>query len=471
MNRYLALIMAVIYGAELQAQTLQPAPRLVVNIAIDQLRTDYIEYFAPKYSDEGLRRLLENGTVYQAASYPFTPVDRASAIASIATGTTPYYHGIIGTRWLDRNTLRPVFCVDDPKHYTSPWRLATTTVSDELKVSTHGSAIVWSVASNREAAILSAGHAANGAIWFDNIKNDWRSSTYYTAREVEWFNSYKKTTANSIENKTVTNDDVVKIALQAATSTAMGRDDVSDMLCITLSAAPPAAAEATNWQIEMESVYMKLDKTLAHLINEIESSIGKEHVLFVVTSTGYVDEANEDLSKYNIPTGTFYINRTANLLNIYLSAIYGQGRYVEMCFHNQMYLNHKLIEQKRLGISEVLGRCQDFLVQIAGVGDVYTSERLLDGNNDILKLRNGFNPLLSGDIFVAVTPGWKLVNEETGESFSPRASFIPFPIIFYGAGTKAEHINTPVTTDRIAPTIAKTIHIRAPNACSAEPLP
>ena len=116
MNRYLALIMAVIYGAELQAQTLQPAPRLVVNIAIDQLRTDYIEYFAPKYSDEGLRRLLENGTVYQAASYPFTPVDRASAIASIATGTTPYYHGIIGTRWLDRNTLRPVFCVDDPKH-------------------------------------------------------------------------------------------------------------------------------------------------------------------------------------------------------------------------------------------------------------------------------------------------------------------------------------------------------------------
>jgi len=28
----------------------------------------------------------------------------------------------------------------------------------------------------------------------------------------------------------------------------------------------------------------------------------------------------------------------------------------------------------------------------------------------------------------------------------------------------------PVTTDRIAPTIAKSIRIRAPNACTAEPL-
>ena len=118
----------------------------------------------------------------------------------------------------------------------------------------------------------------------------------------------------------------------------------------------------------------------------------------------------------------------------------------------------------------MLSRCQEFLVQNSGVGDVYTSERLLEGNNDILKLRNGFNPMLSGDIIIAVTPGWKLVNEETQEIYSPRASFVPFPIIFFGAGVTAEHINTAVTTDRIAPTITKAIHIRAPNACSSEPL-
>ena len=97
MNRYLAIIIAVMCGAELQAQTLQEAPRLVVNITIDQLRTDYIDQFAPLYGSDGFRKLLQNGCVYDAASYPFMPIDRASAIATISTGTSPYYHGIVGT--------------------------------------------------------------------------------------------------------------------------------------------------------------------------------------------------------------------------------------------------------------------------------------------------------------------------------------------------------------------------------------
>jgi hypothetical protein len=124
----------------------------------------------------------------------------------------------------------------------------------------------------------------------------------------------------------------------------------------------------------------------------------------VVTSTGYAEENGSNLAKYRVPTGTFYINRTANLLNIYLGAVYGQGRYVEQTFGNQIYLNHKLIEQKRAAMSEVLGRCQAFLIQNEGVADVYTSDRLLAGNYDIAKIRNGFNPSVSGDIIIEVAP-------------------------------------------------------------------
>lgn len=45
MNRYLAIIIAALTATEMQA--FQLAPRLVVNIAIDQLRSDYMEAFAP----------------------------------------------------------------------------------------------------------------------------------------------------------------------------------------------------------------------------------------------------------------------------------------------------------------------------------------------------------------------------------------------------------------------------------------
>lgn len=463
--RYLAFILAAFTSAEMQAFHL--APRLVVNITIDQLRTDYIEAFTPLYTSGGFRRIMRDGLVYDGAGYPFSPVDRASATATLSTGTTPYYNGITATRWLDRETLQPVFCVDDAKNGASPMRLKTSTVGDELKISTNGAAIVYSFAATRESAILAAGHAADGAFWLEKNKG-WRGSSYYSSTP-EWLKAYNRLHTTSYADGN-SNDAVVDASLQAVSAAAMGKDEISDMLYVSLSATKADGTSVTHWQTEMESVYMQLDNSLERLISGIEKQVSLDKVLFVVTSTGYTDESTIDLSKYRIPTGTFYINRTANLLNMYLGAIYGQGRYVEQTYGNQMYLNHNLIEQKRVAISEVLRRSQEFLVQNAGVADVYTSDRLLAGNDNILKIRNGFNPTISGDIIIEVTPGWKLLNEDTQQTYTSRAGFMPFPIVFMGAGVKPQRVSAKVTVDCIAPTIAKSIRIRAPNACNASPL-
>ena len=40
-------------------EKIQYAPRLVVNITIDQLRTDYLDAFSPLYGQEGLKKLLK----------------------------------------------------------------------------------------------------------------------------------------------------------------------------------------------------------------------------------------------------------------------------------------------------------------------------------------------------------------------------------------------------------------------------
>ena len=66
MKQYISsILLAALAAAEVQAQTIQPAPRLVVNIAIDQLRTDYIEHFSPLYSENGFKKLLNKGRVYE----------------------------------------------------------------------------------------------------------------------------------------------------------------------------------------------------------------------------------------------------------------------------------------------------------------------------------------------------------------------------------------------------------------------
>lgn len=454
MNKYVsALILATLTGTEASSQSLQVAPRLVVNIAIDQLRTDYIEHFAALYSQDGFKKLLQQGTVYEAASYPFSPVDRSSAIAAIATGTTPYYNNIIGTQWLDRNTLRPLFCVDDNKYKTSPQNLSTSTITDELKVSTNGAAIVYGIAADRDAAVLSAGHAADGAFWIDETNGDWTTSPYYPQNAQKWLSSYRSLNAKPSKAKTLANEAVSDLAISCINGNAMGRDENTDYISITLSAK--ATDNSAQWRITMESVYRSLDHTLSSLLSRIEQSVGAKNILFVLTSTGYTDEPKVDFAKYRIPTGTFYINRSASLLNMYLGAIYGQGRYVETCFHNQIYLNRKLIEDKRISFSDVISRSKDFLIQVSGVRGVQESP---------------YNPSISGDLIIEVSPGWQLLNEDNHESYTARSAFVPFPIIFYGNGIKPQRVNIPATVDQIAPTIAKAIQIRAPNACKAVPL-
>ena len=467
--RYLAFILAALTTTELQAFDL--APKLVVNVTIDQLRSDYMEAFNNFYSRYGFRRVIDGGLVYDGASYPFFPIDRSSSTATIATGTTPFYHGIIGNQWLERKTLQPTGCVEDEQHKASPSRLRTSTVGDELKVSTNGKALIYSFAVNKESAILSGGHAANGAFWLGD-NGLWTSSSYYGKSLPKWIKDYNKEFERLQKKREMyqNNDNVVDVVLDALQHTELGQDEYTDMLNITLTATPPNGKAESDWQKDMSSVYHERDFSLGRIINSIEKRVGLNQVLFVITSTGYNDEKPADLKQYRIPSGTFYINRTASLLNMYLGAIYGQGRYVEQCFSNEIYLNHRLIEQKRLSMHDILNRSQEFLLQNAGVADVYTSERLLAGNNDIQLIRAGFNPTLSGDIIINIAPGWRLLNENTQQTFTSRANIVPFPIIFFGAGIKHDKISTPVTVDRIAPTIAKTIRIRAPNACSAAPL-
>ena len=454
-NRYLYITLLSILGfnAETYAQAITQAPRLVVSIAIDQLRTDYLETYAPLYGNEGLRKLLTEGQVFTNGAYNFTPVDRASAIASLHTGTVPYYNGITAEEWLDKQTLRPQNCVRDQKIGYSPQFLGTSTLSDELKMATNGIAKVFSFAPTADAAILSAGHAADGAAWVSNGK--WATTTYYRPLN-QWLSGYTRLFQPDADpNKAVTD-----AALKCLEQAGIGNDDKTDLLSLTYEAG-----------LQMES-YVALDRQVAQLLNGIERQIPRDRVLFVITGTTSREEEEEgNQERYRIPTGTFYINRTANLLNMYLGAVFGSAKYVEFCHKNHIYFNHQLLRQKNIHLGEICSRSQDFLLQISGVRNVYTANQLLTSDSYLLEsIRNGFNVEKCGDLIIDIAPGWKLINEDFSEKSTSRSAHVPFPIIIYGAGTKAGRIQTPVTVDRIAPAIARAIRIRAPNACSSEPL-
>ncbi len=450
---YFTLLSLFGFNAEAAAQALSKAPQLVVSIAIEQLRTDYLETYAPLYSQGGFKKLLTQGTVYPNANFSFTPVDLASATASLSTGSTPYYNGITGKEWLNRKSLRPQNIIADTKEGYTPNQLQTSTLSDELKIAFNGLSMVYAFSTDAVSAIMSAGHNANGVVW--TAQSTWKTTPYYQTKD-EWLSQYLRYYLPSED----ANRSVTSLALRCIDQSGIGHDDNTDLISLSYTLQPDVVG------------YQLLDHNIADLLNGIQRKFPNGRVLVVLTGTGTtVVENSEESERFRIPSGKFSINRAANLLNMYLGAVYGSAQYVEACYTNQLYLNRKLIEKKNLNLGEVLRQAQEFVLQMEGVRNVYTSTQLLTSDSQLLqRIRNGFNIEKCGDLIIDVSPGWQLVNEETNSTTISRASYIPFPIIFFGNNIEAKRIVTPVTVDRIAPTVARAIRIRAPNACSAEPL-
>ncbi|MDR0891915.1 MAG: alkaline phosphatase family protein [Mediterranea sp.] len=520
MKGLLTSLLTVLTFTGLQAQSIPNAPKLVVGLTIDQLRTDYLEAFSSLYGERGFKRLWKEGRVFHNAQYNFAGMDRASAIAAIYTGATPSLNGIIGRRWMDATTLRPIGCADDNAfmgYYTdqtcAPTKLLTSTLADELKIATQGKGMVYAIAPTADEAILSAGHAANGAFWLNEGTGKWAGSTYYG--EFPWWASqYNDQQAVDLRIAGITwepayprglytflpdwrdlsfrykfddekankfrrfiaspfvNDEVNALAGEALNKGTIGADDITDLLSLTYYAGNYAHKPVQECAMEMQDTYVRLDRSIAALLDLLDKKVGLDNVLLFITSTGYTDSESADSGLYKIPTGQFYLNRCAALLNMYLMATYGNGKYVEAYYNQEIYLNHKLLEQKQLNLAEVLQKASEFLMQFSGVNEAYSATQILLGSwsPKMDLIRNSYHRKRSGDLVVDVLPGWSVVNEDNGSNKVVRYSYIPAPLIFMGHGIKPAVIQTPVTIDRIAPTVTHFMRIRAPNACSVAPL-
>lgn len=520
MKGLLTSLITVLTFTGLQAQSLPATPKLVIGLTIDQLRTDYLEAFSSLYGEKGFKRLWKEGKVFRNAEYTFNGIDRASAIAAIYSGTTPSVNGIISGQWMDAATLRPVNSTDDTAfmgYYSdqtcAPTKLLTSTLADELKIATQGKGMVYAIAPFCDAAIFSAGHAANGAFWINPHTGKWSGTTYYgefpwwasqyndrqsidfRISDITWepvyprgmytflpdwrditfkykFDDDKKNKFRRFITSPFVNDEVNALAEETLGKSSVGMDDITDLLSLTYYAGNYAHKPVQECAMEMQDTYVRLDRSIANLLEVIDKKIGLQNVLFFITSTGYADSDSPDSGLYKIPGGEFRLNRCAALLNMFLMATYGEGKYVEAYHGRQIYLNHKLLEQKQLNLTEVQEKSADFLMQFSGVNEAYSAHRLLLGSwtPEIFKTRNGYHRKRSGDLVIDVLPGWSVVDENTNESQVIRHSYIPSPLIFIGHSVKPAIIQTPVTIEHIAPTVAHFMRIRAPNACTTAPI-
>src|SRR6185295_1235318 len=108
----------------------------------------------------------------------------------------PAETGIIANEWPDRESGKKVTSVSDEsakllggaatEAASSPRRLMTSTVGDELRLATNDRAKVIGISLKDRSAILPAGRHANAAYWFSTTTGTMVSSTYYFNQLAAW---------------------------------------------------------------------------------------------------------------------------------------------------------------------------------------------------------------------------------------------------------------------------------------------
>ena len=500
------LIALLCCASSLFAQKENKAPKLYVSIVVDQLRTDFLYEFEGLYCDGGFKRLLSSGKVYENVYYAFDNIDRATAVSTLSTGTNPYVSGIVAERWLDRKSLRVVNCVEDKNckgvysnEALSPASLKSITITDEIKRATRGNAIVCSIAPDGDAAVLAGGHAADIVLWKNNMAGYWSSSSYYglypswaadmnkkvQGKPRKWTPLFKTSEYNNFGEKAPSafsysfdgkknvitykttaciNDEVNEMAFAFLDNSEVGKDDVVDCLALTYYAGNYDGAPMSHRPIEVQDMYARLDRNLAALFDELDKRFGLENVVVSLSSTGYVMENGEENSSYRLPSGTLYSERIQALLNVYLSAKFGKGDYIEGVYGTQLFLDNKLIERMELDKMTVVSQAVEFLKSLDGVEDVFTIYRLGGMLSPELQFaKNGYNPVGSGDLWLRLMPGWRLVEDELLVSRQVYRSPVMFPVVIYGAGVEHSVVDKLTPANIMATEMARVLRVRRPN--------
>lgn len=498
--------------------------QLVVTIVVDQLRTDYVELLRSRFGKEGFNRLIDRGTYIENLHFDIPQPDIANTTAMLFTGAFPGVNGIAGEKIYRLATHQPDFTLSDPAkigNFTnetfSPAAIQVSTLADELRSDTQYG-LVYSLATDAQQAIIMAGHAANSAFWISDIDGKWATSTYYkdVPRAITDCN-YKQPLATRMDTMVWTpslkpeqycdipshkqytrfrhtfakndrdrftrfkhsplaNEEVTRMALEYLSSLRLGKRGTTDMLCIGLTAAPYDFSGDGENRIELQDTYLKLDSQIARLLNAIDSAVGLQNAVVVLSSTGYFCDNSLYDERLSIPSGEFFPTRAISLLNMYLMAIYGNGDWVIGYYNGSFYLNRDLIKSKSINLSEVRAKSSEFLRQMSGVSAAYNFEEILNNPSsaEAHRLHRCMVPSVAGDVTIEVAPGWRIVENERSKKDKQerivRYNAISTPAFIMARGVVPRKIAEPVEATILAPSVSRILRVRSPNAAREMPL-
>jgi predicted AlkP superfamily pyrophosphatase or phosphodiesterase len=320
------------------------APRLLLFIAVDQMRIDYLDRFDEQLTG-GLRTLQDGGAVLTNARQDHAITTTAPGHASMLSGLYPRDHGLVDNTWYDRTLGQGQSAVRDQAHPlvgtpvadagpgASPLHFRGSSLAGWLR-ERWPEAITVSVSRKDRSAILMTPEAEH-VYWWNASSGRFVTSTYFRDQLPDWVESFneadwlaglaggswellapepayalsgpddaggergprdfgnvfphplpadRRVLASRIQTTPFMDQATIDLARAAIDALDLGTDGVTDLLALGLSSTDAIGHAFGPHSREVQDQVLRLDRMLGELFGFVDAIIGLDRTLIVLTA-------------------------------------------------------------------------------------------------------------------------------------------------------------------------------------------
>jgi arylsulfatase A-like enzyme len=493
------------------------APRLMVIVVVDQLRSDYLDRYSARWTG-GLKRLMQEGAWYTKAAYPYLHTVTCPGHATIGTGRFPRGHGIIMNSWFSRELGSTVDCSGDTDASTvtaegllpgghSARQLKADTLAERVK---RGGGRVVTMSLKPRSAIMPAGRRSDATIWFGG-RGSFVTSTAFT----EALPAFAKdvTTASPVLAERVSPpwvkllpadsysgpDDGVgekppngwtamfphpfdlpqflslwqssplsdaylgRLADAAIDAFKLGQGSSVDLLSVSFSALDVVGHAFGPESHEVQDLLARLDLTLGALLSKLDERVGRGNYVLALTSDHGVAPIPEQAKMNGEDAGRIDTRGISRAIEEALQTALGPGQYVAAVVYTDIYFRPGVWDRVSRN-REALEAVKKAVLAAPGVERIYDARQLQrpDGHDPLLRAAStSWFKDRSGDLVFVPKRFWiassAATTHGTLHDYDQRV-----PLIFAGppALVRAGRYENPATPADIAPTLGRLSNVK-----------
>lgn len=501
----------------------RPAPRLIVALSVDQFSADLFDQYRTHFS-KGMGKLLQ-GVVFPSGYQSHAATETCPGHSTLLTGVHPARTGIPANSWFVPGINRAdkeVYCVEDesnPKSNSevpvvSPKHLLAPTLGDLMK-QRDPRAINAAVSIKDRAAVMMSGHDTDAVYWFGEQAGGYTSfegrKVGKAARETnaeisrlvasgadalpvpDWCGRVDRATRindftigtyrfplakGDVEGVSETpRGDLASsaLAIRLVDELGLGKDEVTDILSVSYSATDKVGHAYGTEGVEMCIAMNTLDTAVGQLLDALDAR-GIDYEVVLSADHGGFDAPERQQQRGNKEAARVDPALGGDALAAAVSArtgitvkqgklLYGGGE------SGSVWFSAELDEAQKAKVSEALISILKENPQVVGAfsqAEVMAHPMPKGHPQDwsmLDKVRASFVPGRSGEVQMltrrGVVPGKPKLHKVASHG-SPWDYDRRVPMLFWRAGMAGFEQPNPVETVDIAPTLAATIGLSAP---------